>query len=128
MLSDTLKSVLEPQKQKSIREREVKDKMVNTLLVKIKNYSSYGQTNCTFKVPPFILRCIPYKYESMIKYLKSKFYKEGFYVKEEVFGILYISWDIKDINKVQDSKRKDKLKQINVNKDLSAFASNNKLK
>jgi hypothetical protein len=60
--------------------------------------------------------------------MKSKFYKEGFYVKEEVFGILYISWDIKDINKVQDSKRKEKLKEINVNKDLSAFASNNKLK
>ena len=128
MLSDTLKSVIEPQKQKSIREREVKDKIVNTLLEKIKNYSSYGQTNCTFKVPPFILGCIPYKHESMIKYLKSKFYKEGFYVKEEVFGILYISWDIKDINKVQDSKRKQKLKEINVNKDLSAFASNNKLK
>lgn len=128
MLSDTLKSVLEPQKQKSIREREVKDKMVNILLEKIKNYSSYGQTNCTFKVPPFILGCIPYKHESMIKYLKSKFYKEGFYVKEEVFGILYISWDIKDINKVQDSKRKEKLKEINVNKDLTAFASNNKLK
>lgn len=128
MLSDTLKSVLEPQKQKSIREREVKDKMVNILLEKIKNYSSYGQTNCTFKVPPFILGCIPYKHESMIKYLKSKFYKEGFYIKEEVFGILYISWDIKDINKVQDSKRKEKLKEINVNKDLAAFASNNKLK
>lgn len=128
MLSDTLKSVLEPQKQKSIREREVKDKMVNILLEKIKNYSSYGQTNCTFKVPPFILGCIPYKHESMIKYLKSKFYKEGFYIKEEVFGILYISWDIKDINKVQDSKRKEKLKEINVNKDLVAFASDNKLK
>lgn len=128
MLSDTLKSVIEPQKQKSIREREVKDKIVNTLLEKIKNYSSYGQTNCTFKVPPFILGCIPYKHESMIKYLKSKFYKEGFYVKEEVFGILYISWDVKDINKVQDYKRKEKLKEINVNKDLSAFASNNKLK
>jgi hypothetical protein len=128
MLSDTLKSVLEPQKQKSIREREVKDKIVNTLLEKIKNYSSYGHTNCTFKVPPFILGCIPYKHESMIKYLKSKFYKEGFYVKEEVFGILYISWDVKDINKVQDYKRKEKLKEINVNKDLSAFASNNKLK
>ena len=128
MLSDTLKSVLEPQKQKSIREREVKDKIVSILLEKIKNYSSYGQTNCTFKVPPFIFGCIPYKHESMIKYLKSKFYKEGFYVKEEVCGILYISWDIKDINKVQDSKRKEKLKEINVNKDLSAFASNNKLK
>lgn len=128
MLSDTLKSVLEPQKQKSIREREVKDKIVNTLLEKIKNYSSYGQTNCTFKVPPFILGCIPYKHESMIKYMKSKFYKEGFYVKEEVFGILYISWDIKDINKVQDSKRKEKLKEININKDLSAFASGHKLK
>ena len=128
MLSDTLKSVLEPQKQKSIRELEVKDKIVSILLEKIKNYSSYGQTNCTFKVPPFILGCIPYKHESMIKYLKSKFYKEGFYVKEEVYGILYISWDIKDINKVQDSNRKEKLKEINVNKDLSAFASNNKLK
>ena len=128
MLSETLKSVLEPQKQKCIREREVKDKIVNTLLKKIKNYSSYGQTNCSFKVPPFILGCIPYKHDSMIKYLKSKFYKEGFYVKEEVYGTLYISWDIKDINKVQDSKKKEKLKQINVNKDLSAFASNNKLK
>jgi hypothetical protein len=128
MLSDTLKSVLEPQKQKSIREREVKDKIVNTVLEKIKNYSSYGQTNCTFKVPPFILGCIPYKHESMIKYLKSKFYKEGFFIKEEVYGTLYISWDIKDINKVQDSKKKEKLKEINTNKDLSAFASNNKLK
>lgn len=128
MLSTTLKSVLEPQKQKSIREKEVKDKMVNVILEKIKNYSSYGQTNCTFKVPPFILGCIPYKHESMIKYLKSKFYKEGFYIKEEVPGILYISWDIKDINKVQDSKRKEKLKEVNINKDLSAFASNNKLK
>jgi len=128
MLSGTLKSVLEPQKHKSIREREVKDKIVNILLGKIKKYSSYGQTNCTFKVPPFILGCIPYKHESMIKYLKSKFYKEGFYVKEDDYGILYVSWDIKDINKVQDSKRKEKLKEININKDLSAFASNNKLK
>lgn len=128
MLSNTLKSVIEPQKQKSIREKEVKEKMVSVLLEKIKNYSSYGQTNCTFKVPPFILGFVPYKHESMIKYVKSKFYKEGFYVKEEIYGTLYVSWDIKDINKVQDSKRKEKLKEININKDLSAFASGHKLK
>lgn len=128
MLSTTLKSVLEPQRQKSVREKEVKNKMVNMLLEKIKNYSSYGQTNCIFKVPPFILGCIPYKHESMVKYLESKFYKEGFYIKEKNLGTLYISWDIKDIHKVQDYKRKEKLKEININKELSAFASNNKLK
>ena len=40
MLSSTLKSVMEPQKQKSIREKELKDKMVSTVIEKIKNYSN----------------------------------------------------------------------------------------
>lgn len=128
MLSSTLKSVMEPQKQKSIREKELKDKMVSTVIEKIKNYSSYGQTNCIFKVPPFILGCIPYKHESMIKYLKSKFYKEGFYVEDANDGSIYLSWHVKDVSKVQDSKKKEKIKKINTSQDLSAFASNNKLK
>ena len=111
MLSTTLKSVLEPQKQKSIREKEVKDKMVNVILEKIKNYSSYGQTNCTFKVPPFILGCIPYKHESMIKYLKSKFLKKDFTLKKKYLefytylGILKISIKFRTLNGRKNLKK-----------------------
>tara|TARA_E500000178_G_C16428675_1_gene490552 strand:+ start:134 stop:520 length:387 start_codon:yes stop_codon:yes gene_type:complete len=128
MLSDTLKSVLQPQTKKYMREKELKDKMVKVVLEKIKIYASCGQTSCKFTVPLFLFGYIPYKYESMIKYLKSKFYKEGFYIKDEVVGVLYISWSIADINNVKDSKRKEKLKEINAKPDLSAFASTYKLK
>ena len=130
MLSATLKSILEPQKQKSFREKEVKEKMIQTLMDKLKNHSAYGLTNCNFKVPPFLLGYIPYKHESMTRYLKSKLFKEGFYVKENIPCVLYISWDIKDIQKVQDIKRKQKIKEINTSKttsDLRAFASKAKL-
>jgi len=119
---------MEPQKQKSIREKELKDKMVAVVLEKVKNYSSYGQTDCIFKVPPFILGCIPYKHESMINYIKSKFYKEGFYIKDHEYGSIYISWNVKDVSRVQDKKKREKIKEINTSRDLTAFASNNKLK
>lgn len=127
MLSSTLKDVMQPQRQKSIREKELKDKMIITLTDKIKNYSKYNQTSCLFKVPPFLLGYIPYNHQSMVNYIKSKLYKEGFFVKEQEPYTLYISWDVKDVQKVQDSKKKEKLKEININNDLKSFASTKKL-
>ena len=55
MLSSTLKNILENQKHKCDREKEVKQKILNTVLEKIKNYNTYGNTFCTFKVPPLIV-------------------------------------------------------------------------
>lgn len=126
MLSATLRDVIEPQRHKSIREKELKLKMIKIIIDKIKKYSACGHTSCSFKVPPFILGYIMYNHESMIKYVQSKLYKEGFYVKQESFGILIISWNIKDIQMIQDNKRKEKLKIVNTNDDLKAFASSSK--
>jgi hypothetical protein len=135
MLSSTLKNILENQKHKCDREKEVKQKILNIVLEKIKNYNTYGNTFCTFKVPPFVLGYIAYNHESMTRYLISKFYKEGFYIIEISKNVIYLSWSIHDIQKVQDEKRKEKLKKINLkdteskrNNDLISFASKNKLR
>jgi hypothetical protein len=134
MLSSTIKSIIEPQKQKSLREKQLKEKMMSMVLDKVKNYTSYGQTQCNFKVPPFLLGYIPFKQDSMVRYLASKLYKEGLYV-EVNDNNLFISWAIKDIQAVQSKKRKEKIKEINYhnnknkqNNDLKAFVSHDKLK
>lgn len=133
MLSSTIKSIIEPQKQKSIREKQLKEKMMSMVLDKVKNYTSYGQTQCNYKVPPFLLGYIPFKQDSMVRYIASKLYKEGLYI--EVNGNnIFISWAIKDIQTVQSKKRKEKIKEINSqqknkqNSDLKAFVSRDKLK
>jgi hypothetical protein len=128
MLSSTLKDILEPQKKKTIREKELKDKIIDMVIKKIKQYSDNGGTYCYFKVPPFLLGYIAYKQESLTKYLISKLYKDGFYVKEELQNIIMISWNIQDVQKVQDSKKKEKIKEINTSKDIVSFASTTKLK
>lgn len=131
MLSNTIKKVLEPQKKRSGREKELKKKVIEIITDKINNYSSYGKTNCDYKVPPVLMGYILYKQESLTKYLLNKLYKEGFYVKELSTNIIYISWDIKDIQSVQEEKKKEKIKktnkEINDKKKLIAFASKNKV-
>lgn len=131
MLSNTIKKVLEPQKKRSFREKELKIKVIEIITEKINNYSSYGKTNCYYKVPPVLMGYILYKQESLTKYLLHKLYKEGFYVKEIYQNILYISWDIKDVQKVQEEKKNEKIKtinkQLNNSKKLIAFASTEKI-
>jgi hypothetical protein len=126
MLSSTVKDIISSQKNKSHREKEVKEKIITTIIDKIKNYSSYGKTNCTYNVPPFVLGCIAYDYEDMINYIISKLYHEGLFVKQIFPGIIYISWDIKDIQRVQNSKRKSKTEVKTVS--FSDFASKDKIK
>ena len=128
MLSNTLKDILEPQKKKTTRQKELKDKIIDIVINKIKQYSDNGLTKCYFKVPPFLLGYIAYKQESMTNYLISKLYKDGFYTKEELPNIIMISWDIKHVQRVQDSKKKDKIKVINASRDIVSFASTTKLK
>lgn len=98
------------------------------VIKKIKQYSENGRTQCYFKVPPILLGYISYKQESLTRYLISKLYKDGFYIKEELPNVIMISWDIKDVQKVQDLKKKEKIKELNISKDIVSFASTTKLK
>jgi hypothetical protein len=125
MLSRELNQILEPQKKRSHREKEVKYKVIAMILDKIKTYNQYGQTQCNFRVPVFIVGFTPYDYSAMKRYIMSKLFKEGFYTVEISDGDLHISWHIKDIEKIQDSKKKIKLKQ--ANEDWSSFIDKKKL-
>ena len=71
----------------------------------------------------------------MTRYILSKLYKEGFYSYEFEKNNIYISWSKDDIDKVRSHKKKEKIKEVNLNNskkevkiDLQAFASKDKLK
>ena len=135
MLSPDVENVLSIQKNRTLREEQLKQKMLNSVKEKINNYAKFGQTNCIYKIPNFLIGEIPFKLESMHKYLIKKLKSDGFYIIDINIQFFYISWDIKDINKALEEKKQQKTNKIsnisskNNNNDLnnySAFVNNSK--
>lgn len=108
MLSPDVENVLTIQKNRSLREEQLKQKMLNSVKEKINNYAKFGQTNCIYKIPNFIIGEIPFKLESMHKYLIKKLKSNGFYIIDINIQYFYVSWDIKDINKALEDRKKEK--------------------
>ena len=123
MLSPDVENILELQKKRTIREEQLKIKILNSVKEKINNYANFGQTACIYKIPNFLIGEIPFKIESINKFLVKKLKSEGFYIINMSTQFIYISWNIKDINKVL----KDKSIKINEKKEeynnFSAFAN-----
>jgi hypothetical protein len=107
MLSTSVKSVLDIQRKRTMREKIVKDKILSSAKEKINNYAMHGQMRCSFQVPIFLLGHAPYNDVEMIVHIASTLMKEGFYVEVNNANIL-ISWNAKDIQKVQKHKKKEK--------------------
>ena len=108
MLSPDVENVLTIQKNRLLREEQLKQKMLNSVKEKINNYAKFGQTNCIYKIPNFIIGEIPFKLESMHKYLIKKLKSNGFYIIDINIQYFYVSWDIKDINKALEDRKKEK--------------------
>lgn len=108
MLSPDVENVLTIQKNRSLREEQLKQKMLNSVKEKINNYAKFGQTNCIYKIPNFLIGEIPFKLESMHKYLIKKLKSNGFYIIDINIQHFYVSWDIKDINKALEDRKKEK--------------------
>lgn len=108
MLSPDVENVLTIQKNRSMREEQLKQKMLNSVKEKINNYAKFGQTNCIYKIPNFLIGEIPFKLESMHKYLIKKLKSDGFYIIDINIQHFYVSWDIKDINKALEDRKKEK--------------------
>jgi hypothetical protein len=109
MLSTDVKSAMAVQKKRAIREQQVKDKILKSAKEKINNYATHGQMKCLYNVPIFLVGHAPYDEIEMIVYVASILMKEGFYIEVDNTNIL-ISWDVRDIQKVQKTKKKSREK------------------
>ena len=75
MLSPDVENILEIQKKRSLREEKLKEKILRSVKEKIQNYANFSQTNCIFTIPNFIIGEIPFKLESMNKFIVKKLKK-----------------------------------------------------
>ena len=126
MLSPEIENILEIQKKRSNREERLKLKVFNIVKEKIQNYANFGKTCLVYSVPNFIIGEIPFTLDTMSKYITKKLKEEGFYIINLNIQTIYISWDIKDIQKVLDKKTKKIKKEKFINNSYSAFANVNK--
>ena len=126
MLSPDVENVLSIQKKRSQREEQLKQKMLHSVKEKINNYANFGQTNCIYTVPNFLIGEIPYNIDKMSKYICKKLKDEGFYIIKISSQFIYISWDIKDIAKNQSSSSKMGNSSTSDLNNFSAFVNSNK--
>ena len=126
MLSPDVQNIISIQKKRSLREEQLKTKMLSSVKEKIHNYANFGQTNCIYTIPNFLIGEIPYKLESMSKYLIKKLKAEGLYVIKISPEYIYISWNIKDIAKAAEMKKNDNKQKLNSSENFSAFVNNTK--
>ena len=95
---------------------------------KINNYANFGHTNCIYTIPNFIFGEMPYKIDSMNRYLVKKLKKEGLYIINISPQYIYISWNIKDIKKALEEQTKEiktKIEKQELN-NYSAFVNQKK--
>ena len=108
MLSTSVKSVLGIQRKRNMRERLVKDKIISSAKEKINNYAMHGQMKCVYQVPVFLLGHAPFDNDTMMLHVAKTLMGEGFYVEVGDNNNVLVSWDVKDIQKVQKSRKKSK--------------------
>lgn len=126
MLSPDVENVLSIQKKRSVREEQLKNKILNSVKDKINNYANFGQTNFIYTIPNFLIGEMPYTLESMNKYIVKKLKSEGFYIVNISTQYIYISWNIKDITKVAEQKKNKLEEKYNNNTNFAAFTNNKK--
>ena len=85
------------------RRNKEKEKLYDTFLTactnKIKKCASeYKQYTCLYEVPPFKIGHPQYDPLDLKHYIVKKLRLNGFYVKEDKSGVLYISWKPEDFN------------------------------
>jgi hypothetical protein len=105
MISKDVENIIEIQKKRSMREELVKQKVLSMIKDKIHHYAFFGHTNCVCKIPHFILGEVPYKLESMSKFVIKKLKSEGFYIIKLNMEHIYISWNINDIATQNQTKK-----------------------
>lgn len=129
MLSQDVENILEIQKKRSFRGEQIKEKILKSIKEKINNYANFGQTNCIITIPNFIIGEIPFDIQIINKFLIKKLKSEGLFIISISIQHIYISWDIKDIEKViseKNKKAKSKLEMKELN-NYSVFTNNKKM-
>lgn len=126
MLSPDVENIISIQKKRSQRVEQLKQKILNSVKDKINNYANFGQTNCIYTIPNFMIGEIPYNLESMSKFIIKKLKNDGLYVVKISPEYVYISWNIKDIAKAAEQKKIKNEKLANDYNNFSAFANSNK--
>lgn len=94
------KSIVERQK----RSMQAFDKVVAACHNHIRNVNNVDGMKCLYRVPEFVWGVPPYNLEECIKHLISRLEGGGFHVKYYFPNILFISWDIADLEKEKEKE------------------------
>lgn len=78
-------------------------RVLQTCHRKIQNASKQEETRVYFDVPEFVLGLPVYNLSECITFLFTKLRENGFYVRFTPPKILYISWDYKEMNGLENS-------------------------
>lgn len=99
MFSESVENIISIQKKRDNRTNETKKIIYNKLKDKINNYAQLGINKFIYEVPSFLFGHSIYNISDMTKYIFKKLKDEGFYVIKISNNYIFISWDIKDLNK-----------------------------
>ena len=101
-----LKEVINLQKRQQGRYDELKKIILNKITDKISHLSKHGEMKCIYTVPSYIFGFPKYDVVDITVYLYNILKKEGFCTFAICSDKLFISWDIRDINKINKNIKK----------------------
>ena len=102
---NSLKEVINIQKNQQNRQKEVKKEILNKLTNRILFLAKNNEFKFIYTVPIMLFGFVHYNIKDITQYLYLHLKKEGFYVVIIDNDKLFISWDIKD--KTENIKKND---------------------
>lgn len=102
-----LNDAINLQKRQAYRILELRNAILSKLSEKINNLSRNGQIKFIYSVPQYLFGFHSFDVDEMTTFLTKKLKHEGYCAIKLNSCNIYISWDIKEINMLNDKKKKD---------------------
>ena len=113
----SLNSIMNIQKQRKLRRNQVFKDIFEKVKIRINHYTRFGQTNCTYTVPPIIYGLPHINLAEIADYIERKLKEEGFMAVRMNATNIYISWE-ETVIAEQRRRNKEKQKMKKKEKEL----------
>lgn len=107
----SLKTVLEIQKKKNYKRRELREDLYKKIKNRIDYYARFGKTNCQYEIPSVIYGYPHLDMSSLTSSLVNMLKEEGFIVVQIDTNKIFISWEETVIKEYVKKIRREKLEQ-----------------
>lgn len=104
----SLNSIMNIQKQRKLRRNQVFKDIYEKVKIRINHYTRFGQTNCTYNVPPIIYGLPHVNLSEIADYIEETLKDEGFVAMRVNKTSIYISWEE---SVIEEQRKRDKNKK-----------------